>query len=53
MLLPMAPNERWSLGFVSDELTDRRHLRILCVVEDCSRETGSSACESIFVLGMC
>ena len=37
-LLPMAPNERWSLDFVSDQLTDGRRLRILCVVDDCSRE---------------
>ena len=38
MLLPMAPNERWSLDFVSDQLTDGRRLRILCVVDDCTRE---------------
>jgi putative transposase len=38
MLLPMAPNERWSLDFVSDQLTDGRRLRVLCVVDDCTRE---------------
>lgn len=38
MLVPMAPNERWSLDFVSDQLTDGRRLRILCVVDDCTRE---------------
>ena len=38
MLLPMVPNERWSLDFVSDQLTDGRRLRVLCVVDDCTRE---------------
>jgi putative transposase len=34
----MAPNERWSLDFVSDQLTDGRRFRILTVVDDCTRE---------------
>lgn len=38
MLLPLAPNERWSLDFVSDQLTDGRRFRILTVVDDCTRE---------------
>jgi putative transposase len=38
MLVPMAPNERWSLDFVSDQLTDGRRFRILTVVDDCTRE---------------
>ena len=38
MLVPARPNERWSLDFVSDALTDGRRLRILCVVDDCTRE---------------
>jgi len=38
MLLPLAPNERWSLDFVSDQFTDGRRLRILTVVDDCTRE---------------
>ena len=29
MLIPMAPNDRWSLDFVSDQLTDSRRFRIL------------------------
>src|SRR5438067_1761562 len=29
MLIPMAPNDRWSLDFVSDQLTDGRRFRIL------------------------
>lgn len=38
MLLPDAPNIRWSLGFVSDALTDGRRFRVLAVVDDYSRE---------------
>src|SRR5215468_10952582 len=38
MTVPMAPNERWSLDFVSDQLTDGRRFRILTVVDDCTRE---------------
>jgi transposase InsO family protein len=34
----MAPNDRWSLDFVSDQLTDGRRFRILTVVDDCTRE---------------
>jgi putative transposase len=36
--LPEAPNQRWSLDFVSDTLTDGRRLRVLCVVDDFTRE---------------
>ena len=35
---PMAPNQRGSLDFVSDQLTDGRRFRILAVVDDCTRE---------------
>jgi putative transposase len=38
MLVPVAPNERWSLDFVSDQLTCGRRFRILTVVDDCTRE---------------
>jgi len=38
MAVPMAPNDRWSLDFVSDQLTDGRRFRILTVVDDCTRE---------------
>lgn len=38
MLIPVAPNERWSLDFVSDQLTDSRRFRILTIVDDCTRE---------------
>lgn len=36
--LPEAPNRRRSLDFVSDTLTDGRGFRILCVVDDFTRE---------------
>ncbi len=32
------PGQRWSLDFMSDALTDGRGFRILCVVDDFSRE---------------
>ena len=38
MVLPEWPNQRWSLDFVSDALGDSRRFRILCVVDDYTRE---------------
>ena len=38
MLMPAQVNERWSLDFVSDALTDSRRFRTLCVVDDFTRE---------------
>lgn len=38
MTLPQGPNQRWSLDFVSDTLTDSRRFRILAVVDDFTRE---------------
>ena len=38
MVLPKAPNQRWSLDFVSDALSDGRRFRMLTVVDDFSRE---------------
>ncbi|AML53775.1 integrase [Falsihalocynthiibacter arcticus] len=38
MVLPDGPNQRWSLDFVPDALTDGRWFRILAVVDDFSRE---------------
>lgn len=38
MVLPEAPNQRWSLDFVSDAFTDCRRFRILAVVDDFTRE---------------
>ena len=38
MMLPQAPNQRWSLDFLSDQLRDGRRFRILAVVDDFTRE---------------
>jgi putative transposase len=38
MALPLMPNQRWSLDFVSDQLTDGRRFRVLTVVDDHTRE---------------
>jgi putative transposase len=38
MELPIKINQRWSLDFVSDTLSDGRRFRILCIVDDFSRE---------------
>jgi putative transposase len=38
LVAPFRPNERWSLDFVSDSFTDGRRFRILCIVDDHSRE---------------
>jgi putative transposase len=38
MVMPTRPNERWSLDFVSDGLSSGRRFRILCVVDDFTRE---------------
>jgi putative transposase len=38
MPLLLGPNQRWSLDFVHDQMTDGRRLRILAVVDDYTRE---------------
>nr|WP_188966656.1 IS3 family transposase [Neoroseomonas lacus] len=38
MMLPQGPNQRWSLDFVSDAFGCGRRFRILCVVDDFTRE---------------
>lgn len=38
MAIPQDQNQRWSLDFVSDTLADGRRFRILCVIDDFSRE---------------
>jgi putative transposase len=37
-LAPTRPNERWSLDFVHDRLATGRAIRVLTVVDDCTRE---------------
>ena len=38
MVLSLMPNQRWSLDFVSDQLTDGRRFPIWTVIDDCTRE---------------
>jgi putative transposase len=38
MAVPDAANQRWSLDFASDTLADGRRFRMLCVIDDFSRE---------------
>lgn len=38
MVVPDGPNQCWSLDFVSDAFTDGRRFRILCVIDNFSRE---------------
>ena len=38
LALPQAPNQRWSLDFLHDQLSDGRRFRILAVVDDFTRE---------------
>ena len=38
MLVPQLPNDRWSIDFVADQFIDGRRMRILIVVDDCTRE---------------
>lgn len=38
ILVPDRANRRWSLDFVSDALSDGQRFRVLCVVDDCTRE---------------
>lgn len=38
MALAQGPNQRWSLDFLNDTLTDSRRFRNLAVVDDFTRE---------------
>ena len=38
MPIPQGRNQRWSLDFASDTLMDGRRFRILCVIDDFTRE---------------
>ena len=37
MLVPQWPNDRWSLDFVADQFIDGRRMRVLAVVDACTR----------------
>ena len=45
MLVPLMPNQRWSLDFVSDQFTDCRRFRVLTVIDDCTRECIAWDCQ--------
>jgi len=36
--IPLVANQRWSLDFVSDQMTDGRRFRILTAIDNCTRE---------------
>ena len=38
LAVPQGPNQRWSLDFLSDAMTDARRFRILAVIDDFTRE---------------
>jgi hypothetical protein len=38
LALAQGPNQRWSLDFVSDALSCGRRIRIMCIVDDFTRE---------------
>ena len=38
LTVPQGPNQRWSLDFLGDALSDGRRFRILAVVDDFTRE---------------
>lgn len=38
LMLPQGPNQRWSLDFLHDQLSDGRRFRILAIVDDFTRE---------------
>jgi putative transposase len=49
--LPAAPNKRWSLDFLADQLGNGRRFRILAVIDDFSREC-LAAVVDMSLLGM-
>ena len=46
MLVPQGSNRRWSLDFASDALLDSRRFRILCVIDDFTRECLATVVDS-------
>jgi putative transposase len=39
LVIPAAPNQNWSIDFMSDALTDGRKFRLLNVLDDYNRES--------------
>ncbi len=46
MAIPQGPNQRWSLDFMSDTLSEGRRFRILNVIDDFSRECLASVVDT-------
>lgn len=46
MTIPQGPSQRWSLDFVSDAPADGGRFRILCVIDDFSRERLATAVDT-------
>lgn len=46
MAIPQGLNQRWSLDAVSDCLSDGRRFRVLCVIDDFSRECLASVVDT-------
>lgn len=46
--VPQGPNQRWSVDFASDTLTDGRRFRILVIVDDFTRESLCLAADTSF-----
>ena len=42
ILVPDRANQRWSLDFVSDAFANGQRFRVLCIVDDCTREALAS-----------
>ena len=40
--MPDRANQRWSLDFVSDAFANGQRFRVLCIVDDCTREALAS-----------
>lgn len=38
ILVPARANQRWSLDFASDAFEDGQRFRVLCIVDNCTRE---------------
>lgn len=53
VLVPLLPNQRWSLGLVFDQFTDYRKFRVLTVIDDCTRECLGLIAEKLAVRGRC
>jgi putative transposase len=44
--IPQGPKQRWSLDFVSDALSCGRRFRVLCFIDDFSRECQATAVDT-------